>query len=379
MKRFWLFFAILMALWGVFGGESVQAAESSLTDDFLEELDLEKIDREFQDLKGKERIRFTDAVKKLIRGEIPMKPEGIMQIVRETLFSGLEESRSTAVRILVLLTAAALFSNFVYVFEKSQAADISFYMMYLCLFTLLMQTFREMAQMTMDALNQVIAFMKLLMPSYFLASVFASGSVTGAGFYELTLGMLLVVQWVLKYSVMPAVNLYVLFSMLNHLTKEDYLSKLAELLKTYVEWSLKTLTALAIGLQTVQTMILPAVDKLKTAAFTKTAGAVPGLGNIFSGVTEVVIGSAVLIKNAVGAAGLIFLVLLCLIPFLKLGFGSLFYRLLAAAAQPVSDKRMVECVSSVGEGAGLLMKILFMVGALFFISVAMVTASVTGG
>lgn len=80
----------MQSLWrygGVFGGESAQAAENSLTDDFLEELDLEKIDREFQGLKGKERIRFTDVVKKLIRGEIPMKPEGIMQIVKDTLFS----------------------------------------------------------------------------------------------------------------------------------------------------------------------------------------------------------------------------------------------------------------------------------------------------
>lgn len=180
MKRFWLFFAILMALWGVFGGESAQAAENSLTDDFLEELDLEKIDREFQGLKGKERIRFTDVVKKLIRGEIPMKPEGIMQIVKDTLFSGLEDSRSTAVRILVLLTAAALFSNFVYVFEKSQAADISFYMMYLCLFTLLMQTFREMAAdddgctESGDCLYE--AFDALVFPGFCFCVGFGNGS-----------------------------------------------------------------------------------------------------------------------------------------------------------------------------------------------------------
>lgn len=370
---------LLLLLWGMPGAGKVQAAQDSLTEDFLEELDLGEIDREFQELRGTERMRFTDVVHELIRGEVPLTPEGIGELLKDTLVSQAAENRDTAARILVLLVAAALFTNFVNVFEKSQAADISFYMMYLCLFTLLMQAFGGLEQMTMDALDQVITFMKLLMPSYFLASVFASGTVTGTGFYELTLGMLLVIQWVLKYAVMPAVNLYVLFSMVNHLTKEDYLSKLAELMKSFSEWSLKTLTALAIGLQTVQCLILPAVDELKKAAFTKTAGAVPGLGNIFSGVTEVVIGSAVLIKNAVGTAGLIFLLILCLIPFLKLGFAALFYRLLAAVSQPVSDKRMVECVSSVGEGAGLLMKVLLTVGALFFISVAMVTASVSGG
>ena len=68
--------------------------------------------------------------------------------------------------------------------------------------------------------------------------------------------------------------------------------------------------------------------------------------------------------------------LLCLVPLLKLGFGAVFYRLLAAIAQPVSDRRMVDSVGSVGEGLGLLMKVLLMVGALFFISIAMAAASI---
>ena len=379
MKKFGLFLGMILLFWCGMWGLEVQAAESSLTNEFLDELDLSEIDDEFQGMQNTEGFCFTDAVKKLIKGEIPLTPESLAEILRDTLLSQVKESRRTAVRILILITVAALFTNFVNVFEKSQAADISFYMMYLCLFTLLMQAFQVMGQMTMDTLNQVITFMKLLMPSYFLASVFASGTVSGAGFYELTLGMLLVIQWALKYTVMPAVNLFVVFSMVDHLTKEDYLSKLAELLKTFIEWSLKTLAALAIGLQTVQCLVLPAVDSLKTAVLTKTAGAMPGLGNVFSGVTEVVIGSAVLIKNAVGAAGLLFLALLCLVPLLKLGFGALFYRLLAAVSQPISDKRMVECIGSMGEGAGLLMKVLLTVGVLFFLSVAMATASITGG
>ena len=125
-----------------------------------------------------------------------------------------------------------------------------------------------------------------------------------------------------------------------------------------------------------QCLVLPAADSLKTSALTRTVGAVPGLGNVFNGVTEVVLGSAVLIKNAVGAAGLIFLAVLCLVPLLKLGAGALLYRLIAAVVQPVSNKYMVECIESAGEGAGLLMKALLTVGVLFFLSVAMATASI---
>ena len=376
MKRIAVIFGMAVLLLAGTWEVKVCAADGGLTEEFLDELELDEIDASFRELQENGGVRFTDAVKKLIQGEVPMTGEGVRQLLKDTLLSQVDGNRRTAVRIMLLLTVAGVVTNFISVFEKSQAASTGFYMMYLCLFTLLMQVFQMMQQITMDALDRVITFMELLMPSYFLASVFASGSVAGAGFYEVTLGVILIIQWILKYAVMPAVNLYVLFCMVNHLTKEDYLSKLAEILKTFVEWMLKTLMAAALGFQTIQRLILPAVDSLKTAVLTKTAGAVPGIGNVFSGVTEVVLGSAVLIKNAVGAAGMIFLALLCLVPLLKLGFGAVFYRLLAAIAQPVSDRRMVDCVGSVGEGLGLLMKVLLMVGALFFISIAMAAASI---
>lgn len=383
MKKICLLIGVALFLWGCGAGIRAQAAQeeaarTGAVDEFLEELDLEEIDRGFQELQGRTPLKFAELVKGFLRGEVPLTPEQGAALFEEEFFARMGENKRMAVRILVLLAAAALFTNFIYVSEKSQAADISFYMMYLGLFTLLMQAFGGMEQMTGEVLDQIIGFMKLLMPSYLLASVFASGAAAGGGFYELTLGMILVIQWILRYGILPAVNLYVLFSMLNHLAKEDYLSKLAELLKTFVEWSLKTLTAMAVGLQTVQCLILPTVDALKTTTLVKSAGAVPGLGNLFGGVTEVVLGSAVLIKNAVGAAGLVFLALLCLAPLAKLGAGAFLYRLLAAAAQPVSDKRMVECVSSAGDGAALLLKVLLTVGVLFFISIAMAAASIGG-
>lgn len=376
MKRFFLCLLAGFFLWTGIYPVNVWAAESDFTDSFLQELNLEEIDETLGGLLNKEKYSFTDAVKKLISGEIPISAENIKEIVWSTLFSEIDLNRQTAIQILILVTVAAVFTNFASVFEKSQVSDISFYMMYLLMFTLLMKAFQSLSQMTMDALNQVLTFMKLLVPSYFLASAFASGSLTGAGFYEFTLILIMVIQWILKYAVIPAVNLYVLFSMLNYLTKEEYLSKMAELLKVFVEWALKTLAAAAIGLQTVQCLILPAIDSLKTAVMNKTAGAIPGVGNIFSGVTEVILGSAVLIKNAVGVAGLILLFAICLIPFIKLGFSTLMYKLLAAVIQPVSDKRMMECISSVGEGAGLLMRVLLTIGVLFFISLAMATATI---
>ena len=52
-------------------------------------------------------------------------------------------------------------------------------------------------------------------------------------------------------------------------------------------------------------------------------------------------------------------------PVVKIGFTTLVYKFLAALVQPVSDKRMVGCLSTVGEGCRLLMKVLLMTELLF--------------
>lgn len=379
MRNLIMVFAGVFFLWGC-GRMTVRAEEApDLGEGLLEDMDLGAVDETLEDLLGDTDFSFSGSVKKLMNGEIPLTWDNLKEIVKSTLFSGIGEYRKTAVQVLILVIVSAIFTNFTNVFEKSQVADISFYMMYLLLFAILMKAFYSLSQLTVDAMASVLTFMKILMPSYLVASVFASGSVTGAAYYEFTLLLITLIQSILKYLVVPAVNLFVLFMLLDHLSKEEYFSKMAELIKLFVEWTLKTLFAAVVGFQVVQCLILPAVDSLKTTVINKTAGAIPGIGNVFNSVTEVVLGSAVLIKNAIGVAGLLVILSICLIPLVKLGISALLYRLVSAVIQPISDKRMVECISSVGVGAGLLLRILGTTGVLFFITIAMVTASIRGG
>ena len=76
-------------------------------------------------------------------------------------------------------------------------------------------------------------------------------------------------------------------------------------------------------------------------------------------VTELVVTSAVLIRNCLGVVILVVFVLAGAGPMLHYGILSLLYRFLAAVSQPISDKRMVSALSTMGEGCALLLRILF--------------------
>lgn len=345
---------------------------------YMEELNLEELQESIEQMVPELQFDLKEGIWKMMHGEIPVETETIKQVIKQAFAAEVQNQKNVFVQILVLAAAASVFANFVKIFENSQISDIAFYMIYLLLFVLLMKAFGNLSRMTEKNLGQILQFMRLLLPVYLVVSSLAAGSVTAIGFYELTLVFLTGAQTVLTYIVLPGIRLYVLFLLLNEISREEYLTKLAELIKTGLVWLLKTLLAFVIGIQTIQSLLLPAIDTLKSSLWSKAVNLVPVLGNTLNAVTETVLGTAVLLKNAVGAVGMIAIVLICLAPAVRLAVSTFLYKAAAAVIQPVSDKRIPECVSAVGEGVALLLKTVAVTAVMFLITLVLVTASIRG-
>ena len=364
---------------GQIGEPGEQQIETQVGHALMDELNLGQAQESLDELLGKNNFSLTQAVSKLMRGELPWNLDTLKSIAKEALFGEVDSYRKTAVYLLVIIVASAVFSNFITVFDKGQIADISYYTMYLLMITLLMKVFSSMTQVAQSAVAAVLTFMEALLPACLVTLYLSSGSITAMGFYQLTLWAVAGVQWVLDSLLLPGVQIYVLLLFINQLMKEDYLSKMADLIKTGILWSLKSMTAVLFGMQAIQCMAASGVDQMKTSVINKAVSAIPGIGGAYETVTQTVLGSAVVLKNAVGIAGVAALVILGLVPVVKLAFGALFYRALGAVAQPVTDKRVSECIACVAEGGEILLKIVLHAGILFMISLAMITVMVRGG
>ena len=387
MRRLFLAAAVLMILGGLLfcvpasaaGEENGEAKETSgLSEELLGEMDFTDVQKMLDDMLGDSSFSLSEAVKGLMSGEQVFSKETVQEFLRGLFFSRLEQEKSLLVKCLILILMAAVFSNFSAVFENGQIGEISFYVVYLLLFMLLMDSFLGMSNSLSQTLSWMTEFMKGLSPAYFMAVAASSGASTAALFYEGVLLLVWLIQWGLLSFFLPGVNLYVLISLVNHLSREEMLGKLAELLKTAVEWGLKTLLSFMAGLQIVRSLVSPVIDALKRTALGKTAGALPGIGNAVNMVTELVLTSAVLERNCLGAAFLAILFLSAAEPVLHYGAMSLSYRFLAAVSQPVSDRRMVECLSTLGEGCALLLRILFTAEVLCMLTFVILMAGFGG-
>ena len=211
------------------------------------------------------------------------------------------------------------------------------------------------------------AFMGAFCPLYFVAVAAAKGSVTAVAFYQLVLFLIYLTELLIANVLLPMIHIYMIVRVLNDLSRENYLTKFAELIETGVSWSLKALLAVVAGFNVVKRSILA-----------RGAEAIPGVGDALGGMAEVAAGTAVLVKNGIGMAGALLCVALCLVPLVQMACITFLYKLAAAVIQPVSDERITGCVDTVGEGCRLLMRVFFTTGVLFLLTVA-VAAAVTNG
>lgn len=320
-------------------------------------------------------LQFEDTVRELITGEKSFTLEEIVTAAVRQMEGNWKTEKQILLSILVLGIAAALLSNFSSVFQNQQIAEVSFEITYLLLFLILLQVFSGAADVAEEVLAGMMEFMTALVPSYFLAVTLVSGGTTAVVFYQFLLGLIYLLEWLIRYGLMPLIQAQMILVFVNHLTREEYLSQLSEMVTRVTGWILKSMLALVVGFNAIQGILNPAIDTLKATVFSRTAEMIPGIGNLAGGVADIVLGSAVLIKNGIGVAALVVIAGICLTPMAKLGILILLLELSAALIQPVSDKRMVGCVAGVGGSVKLLFQMVLTTAILFMLTIVVVTVS----
>lgn len=338
--------------------------------------DLDKI-QEFLDtrLTPGSGFSFTSMMKSLLTGDLKSVLGQAGMGLKNSLVSEVHSAGSLLAQVVVIGMVGAVFTNFSSVFKGGHISDTGFFVTYLLLFTCLAASFFASIEIASDVLGQVLDFVKLLMPAYFLTVAFSGGSVSAVALYEAMTAAVTLVQWLCCNLLLPVVRIYVLLVLAGHVAKEEMLSKLTELLEQWVGWALKTLMGLVLGLQVLQGMVVPYADSAGQAGVRKVIEIIPGLGQGAGAVAQMVLGSGVLIKNSLGAAAVVVLLIMTLVPIAKLAVLMLFYQLAAAVMQPVCDKRVVSCVSGVSCGHKLLLKIVVSSLLLFVIAIAITCAA----
>ena len=206
--------------------------DTDIAQELLNEIELTDVQNMLDELLGEDSFSMKDALIKLTKGEQAFSKEAVQGVVYRFFFYRLEQERGLLVKLLLLVLFAAVFSSFADVFENEQVGNISFFVVYLLVFTLLTDSFSEMSLSLEKTIDWMTEVMKGLAPAFYMTVCASSGAASAAVFYEGVLILVWLIQWLLATVILPASSLYVLLQLVNSLSKEEMLGKMAEFLNT---------------------------------------------------------------------------------------------------------------------------------------------------
>ena len=106
-----------------------------------------------------------------------------------------------------------------------------------------------------------------------------------------------------------------------------------------------------------------------SARLTRAAmGTVPVVGRIIADAAETVLTGAAAVKNAVGIAGLLAVLAICLAPFIRLAVQYLLYKLVSLLAGMVGPPSLVELIDALGGAFGLVLGMAAACGVMVIVS-----------
>ena len=219
------------------------------------QFDFQEMDEFLEKIFPNDKMEFQTFIKGLISGDLEFTVELFSKMICDQLIYEFGSTKSSMIHILIIVIIAAIFHNFSGVFLSEQVSEMSFYALYMLLITICLNAFRILVSSALSGLRNMLEFLSLLGPIYFMAVAIATGSATSVAFYNMVLILVCIVEIVIQDFLIPLVKVYMLVRMINGLSKEEFLTKFGELLHTIIQWTLKILLGGVIGVNFIQGML----------------------------------------------------------------------------------------------------------------------------
>ena len=346
--------------------EDIDNIIDSIPDDGLQDT----IDR----ILGHQSFDFFGYVRQLVDGSGEYSAEEIIGYINRGFQESFAQNGSIYIHLILVAVVGAIISNFSRLLQGRQVSETAFYAVYLVFFVTLTTGFSGMLSVGIDTLENLFDFMKILSPSYFMCLGFSKGALAGKVFYEFTLVVITIADMVFLKFALPGIRLYFWLSMADKLAGEDMFSKYAKLVKDIVMLVMKTMFGTVMGINVVQGLVVPATAEAQNTLIVKAGSMLPGIGNSISTLVSTLLCAGKLVKNAVGVAGIIVMLVICIYPFIKIILGKFLYQLVGALIQPISDKRITGCFTAMEEALKMLVYALGAACMMFALSIAIICA-----
>ncbi len=344
----------------------------------VDHLDMRDWDRFLKELEEQQnpvlkQMSAKEILKKLVTGDYNIDLKQFWIYLGGIFYKEILNNLGWVTKIIVMAVICGVLKNMQASFQNSSIAEVAHFVCYIVVILLIIQSLMSILDTGKQAIEKMISFMQIILPTL-LALLVAVGGITSSTILQPTIGFMLgIIGTFLKNAVFPLILLSTIIILINHISNKVQLDGLSKLLKNLCGWILGIVFTVFVGILVVQGVMTASVDgiSIRTAKYAVDTF-VPIVGGLFAQAIDMVVGCSLLIKNAVGLLGLIIIGFICLCPTLKILCMMFIYKLSSAILEPVSDKRIVDCLNDIGSILTILAITVVGVAIMFFMVITLI-------
>lgn len=280
------------------------------------------------------------------------------------------------VQLLVLAVAAALLQNLQSAFDSDGTGKLAYAVVYLTLAGVAVAGFGLAFMAARQVTESLTGFMLAVLPTLLTVLAGMGGLTSAALFHPIMITLVTTAAATVANIVFPLIFLAAVLEIVSGLNENYKLTNLAGLLKQGATLVMGFTFTIFMGLVGIKGAAGAVADGLamKTAKFAL-GSFVPVVGKMFADATDLIFGSTLLLKNALGMLGAAAIFFITAFPLLKILSLSLIYQLAGALVQPVGAGPIAAILGTISRSLQSLFGAVAVVALMFFLSITVIVGA----
>ena len=316
---------------------------------------------------------FKSFLATLAKGGADFDMSDIFAMVLDAMFGGVKQSIPAIVQVVVIGLLFGVISHFKPSFGETGVSKAAQTAQFVIVGTITIGVLTYTFSIGVSAIADMAAFTKELFP-LLLVLLTALGGITSASILSpatvfLTTGITIF----FNDFILPLIIVMTVFTLVSSFSSTVKLSGFCSLIKTVIKWAVGICSTIFAGIVALQGLLSSTFDGLsiKTAKYTIDK-LVPVIGGLFSNSVDVLISCSLLIKNAVGVAGILIVAGIVITPVFAILAHYFLFRLCAAVLEPAAGEKMGKFMQGVSDVVLMLFTAVLASAVMFFITIGVI-------
>lgn len=319
---------------------------------------------------------FNNTAQEISIGSFTLKPTELLNKGLNAFLKEMRESSDVMVMLIVLGALSGILAVLKNAISDPKTAEGAFFACFTLMTAVAVKGFSLAMGYATEVIGAMTDFITKLSPIFMGLLATSGGIASATAFHPILSAAVYVITVIMKQCIFPLVQFGAVLSIVNNVSGRVQISGFNTLVHSSTKWILAAVLTIFAGITAVYGFSTPVLDGLSARTVKFAVGSlVPVVGGLLTDAVETVVGGTLVMKNAVGTAGMLAVCAMCVVPVLKISVIGLMFKFTGAVLEPMADRRITGLIQDISSAVTTLLAIVITVAVLFMICISIILAS----